>query len=87
VQAEPARHDAALVPSSSDLPLELLCVIFSRLCAADLTHAAATCRAFRIAADDEALWRRLYCARWGQFEGCESKLIHRHFWKVCVWGL
>ena len=47
------------------LPLELSLQILRWLSPEDLTSCATTCRALRLAASEDSLWRRCFCSRFG----------------------
>jgi hypothetical protein len=64
------------------LPEDVVGRILRCLSAADLTRCSSACRMLNRLASAEALWRRLYCFRWGIFQGGESKIMHANFWKV-----
>lgn len=74
-------HESLPMPH---LPEELLLRLFRNLPAADLTQVACVCQDFQHAADDESLWRRLYCSRWRQLDGEAKKVMGRRFWKVRI---
>lgn len=40
--------------------------VFAFLSADDLTKASLVCRSMHQLAQEEVLWRRLFCARWGK---------------------
>jgi hypothetical protein len=62
-RAEEAE-EAPAPPEWAALPPDVAAAAFAHLRVADLLAAAATCRAWRAAAADEALWERLHAAGW-----------------------
>lgn len=77
-------HAARGVAPLATLPEDVLTQVLRGVSAAALTQCARACKVLRRHADSEALWRRLYCFRWGAFKGGESKVPSARFWKVCV---
>lgn len=55
------------------LPREVLMRVLGRVSAADLARCGVVCCALRRAADDDALWRRLYCHRWDRLTGAGTR--------------
>lgn len=56
-------HQAGRLES---LPKEIMFRVLAFLSAHDLSLLAHSCCTFRVACSEDALWRRLFCARWGQ---------------------
>lgn len=57
-------------------------LVLRSLNAQALSRIAMTCKALATTASSDALWQRLYCARWGSFRGDEQYAGDVPFWKV-----